>query len=110
MKQNNSLSLRRGAAFLAVVALSGCAALEESAPVVDSQMGLATRAIWAAQTINPQAGKNTDPVNGMEGVSAVNNIQATQQSFGGLGSSNSSGSSGTGGSSSGSGSSSGTPR
>ena len=87
MTQNNSFRLRLGAAFLVAVALSGCAGMEDSAPVVDGQLGRATRALWRAQTINPNASRNTDPVNGMDGVSAVGNIQGTQQTFIGLGNS-----------------------
>lgn len=101
MTLNKSLSLRRGAAVLAALALAGCAGMDESAPHLDSQMGGAARAIWAAQTLNPQASRNQAPVNGLDGVSAVNVIQSYQQGAGGQSGSYSSGSSsssGTGGS------------
>lgn len=108
MTPNNSLSLRNGALTLIAIALTGCAAMEESAPHLDGQMGQAARAIWAAQTLNPQAGRNADPVNGIDGVSAVTVIHSYQQSSSATGSGSSGASTSSG--SSGSNSSSGTSR
>jgi hypothetical protein len=44
-------------------------------------MGQAVRAAQATQTINPDASKNSDPVAGMDGVSARNAVATYQKSF-----------------------------
>jgi len=58
--------------------LSGCVS---SSPVVDSHFGEAVRAARAAQTLNPQASANRDPVKGLDGQAASSAMERYQESF-----------------------------
>lgn len=64
------------------VLLAACSALS---PVetreLDARFGDAVRQARAQQTLNPEAGRNTDPVSGIDGVAAQNTIDEYQKSF-----------------------------
>ncbi|MYM69267.1 hypothetical protein GTP45_20845 [Pseudoduganella sp. FT55W] len=47
--------------------ISACA---QTTPQWDARFGVDTRLVLAQQVINPAAGRNTDPVSGMDGRSA----------------------------------------
>ncbi len=70
------------AVSLAAVLLAGCAGLQ---PVetreYDARFGDAVRQARARQTLNPEAGRNTDPVSGIDGVAAQNTIEQYQKGF-----------------------------
>lgn len=70
------------AVFLAALVLAGCAGLP---PVetreLDARFGDAVRQARAQQTLNPQAGNNTDPVAGIDGVAAQNTIEQYHKGF-----------------------------
>lgn len=72
----------RREAVLAVLAamtlLAGCAS---TTPVADSRFGEAVRAARAAQTLNPQASANRDPVKGLDGQAASSAMERYQDSF-----------------------------
>ena len=68
---NHAIFPRRAAATLLALlaaALSGCAS---TSPQADRHFGGAVRAAIASQTLDPAAARNTSPVNGMDGTSAV---------------------------------------
>lgn len=77
---------RRSVASIAIVTagllLTACSALS---PVetreLDARFGDAVRQARAQQTLNPEAGRNTDPVSGIDGVAAQNTIDEYQKSF-----------------------------
>lgn len=74
-------SPRRGgmSAVLSLAALlTGCAA---STPVVDSHFGEAVRAARSAQTLNPQASANRNPVLGIDGQAGAAAIDRYHESF-----------------------------
>ena len=54
------------------IALAGCAS---STPVTDATFGDAVRAARVAQTLNPDASANRNPVTGIDGQSGVRAIQ-----------------------------------
>jgi hypothetical protein len=54
--------------YLLAVALSGCAI--QTTPQWDNHFGTDVRAALAQQTIHPHAGRNADPVAGMDGRAA----------------------------------------
>ena len=64
--------------FLAVGILSGCA---ETTPRYEAEFGNATRSTLNAQIINPDAGKNADPVTGLDGRAARDAVDNYQKSF-----------------------------
>lgn len=66
------------AAVSGLLALAGCAS---TTPVVDSQFGEAVRAARAAQTLNPQASANRDPVVGIDGRAGAMALERYQDSF-----------------------------
>ena len=70
-----------GVAVLAAFAalLGGCAI--PATPSYDSKFGEAVRQAQALQTLNPDAGKNTDPVTGIDGESGKAAIDRYQESF-----------------------------
>ena len=76
MKQ---LKLRILAAAAVTVLISGCAT--EPAPYVESQLGDAVRTARMQQTIDLDGSKNTNPVAGMDGVSAKTAVGRYQKSF-----------------------------
>jgi len=67
---------------LAVALLAGCAGLP---PVetreLDARFGDAVRQARAQQTLNPEASRSTDPVAGIDGVSAQHTIEQYQKGF-----------------------------
>ena len=67
------------AASAAVSTLAGCAAT--TTPNLDSRFGEAVIAARAQQTINPDAGRNPDPVNGIDGRAAREAIGRYHDSF-----------------------------
>ena len=70
-----------GVAVLAACAalLGGCAI--PATPSYDAKFGEAVRQAQALQTLNPDAGKNTDPVTGIDGQSGQAAVDRYQQSF-----------------------------
>lgn len=70
-----------GVAVLAtfVALLGGCAI--PATPSYDAKFGEAVRQAQALQTLNPDAGKNTDPVTGIDGESGKAAIDRYQESF-----------------------------
>lgn len=62
----------------AVSLLAGCAS---TTPVADSHFGEAVRAARAAQTLNPQASANRDPVKGIDGQAGAAAMERYQESF-----------------------------
>ena len=67
-----------GLATLAVL-LAGCAI--PATPSYDAKFGEAVRQAQALQTLNPEAGKNADPVTGIDGESGKAAIDKYQESF-----------------------------
>ena len=59
--------------------LGGCAT--SATPNYDAKFGEAVRQARALQTMNPEAGKSTDPVAGIDGESGKNAIDQYQESF-----------------------------
>lgn len=60
------------------VALAGCVA---PTPHYDQHFGEAVRAAVAQQTVNPDASRNTDPVQGLDGKAATQTINNYDKSF-----------------------------
>ena len=58
--------------------LTGCA---NTTPALDAKFGDAVRAAREAQTLNPAASANKDPVLGLDGKAAVNALERYQDSF-----------------------------
>jgi hypothetical protein len=67
------------AALAALSTLSGCAAT--ATPNVDAHFGEAVLAARALQTINPDAARNPDPVNGIDGRAARDAMGRYHDSF-----------------------------
>lgn len=61
-----------------LVAMSGCTSLT---PNLDAQFGQSVSLIKAQQTLNPAASRNTNPVNGLDGVAAKSGYDAYQKSY-----------------------------
>ncbi len=57
---------------------TGCV---QRTPYLDSQMGQSLSLIKAQQILNPEAGRNTDPVAGMDGKAAKSGYDLYQKSF-----------------------------
>ncbi|MDT3679999.1 MAG: hypothetical protein ROZ64_14315 [Burkholderiaceae bacterium] len=66
---------------LAAWALLGTACTTPATPNYDARFGEAVRQAKAMQTLNPEAGKNADPVTGIDGESGKNAIDRYQESF-----------------------------
>ncbi|MBI2307528.1 MAG: hypothetical protein HYU78_09505 [Rhodocyclales bacterium] len=68
-----------------LLALAGCSSgssnLLSRTPVLDSQFGQAVEMAKAQQTINKDAGKNPDPVNGLDGRAAREAVERYETSF-----------------------------
>ena len=58
--------------------LSGCTSVT---PNLDGQFGQSVSLIKAQQTLNPSASRNTNPVNGLDGVAAKSGYDAYQKSY-----------------------------
>lgn len=63
---------------LAAAGLAGCAS---PTPILDENFGNAVRTVRAMQTVNPDAGRNPDPVAGMDGTAANESIRRYHDSF-----------------------------
>lgn len=70
--------LKRSALLGGLCAAYGCVS---PSPVLDSRFGLAVNTAKAQQTINPEAGKNTDPVRGIDGRAAKDSMERYHDSF-----------------------------
>jgi len=66
---------------LAAWVLLGTACTTPATPSYDARFGEAVRQAKAMQTLNPEAGKNADPVTGIDGESGKNAIDRYQESF-----------------------------
>lgn len=66
------------ALLLGLIALGGCA---DNMPYYNSKFGEAQTAATAQQIINPDASKNQDPVNGLDGEAAASTIDRYHKSF-----------------------------
>jgi len=75
MKRTINLMALAGLAFL----LGACA--NPATPSYDAKFGESVRQAQALQTLNPEAGKNTDPVTGIDGESGKAAIDRYQESF-----------------------------
>ncbi len=68
-----------------LVSTAGCSSMPalfpSPTPVLDAAFGNAVRAALTAQTLDPQAGLNTDPIRDIDGESAKNAIDRYQNSF-----------------------------
>lgn len=73
----NTASIRMSA-LLAASVLAGCSS---TTPQLDAVFGQAVREARAAQTINPKASENTDPVLGIDGKAGAAAQQRYQESF-----------------------------
>lgn len=62
----------------ALLAMAGCTSLT---PNLDAQFGQSVSLIKAQQTLNPSASRNTNPVNGLDGVAAKSGYDAYQKSY-----------------------------
>jgi hypothetical protein len=61
-----------------ILGLTGCAS---PTPMLDETFGDTVRAARLAQTINPDAGRDTSPVVGLDGVAAQESIKRYEASF-----------------------------
>ena len=68
-----------GAVVLLTGMLAGCAI--PATPAYDAKFGESVRQARALHTLNPDAGKNTDPVTGIDGQSGKNAVDRYQESF-----------------------------
>lgn len=73
-------SISGAGALVVLVALLGACAIPAT-PSYDAKFGESVRQAQALQTLNPEAGKNTDPVTGIDGESGKAAIDRYQQSF-----------------------------
>lgn len=67
------------ATVAAAAQLAGCAS--STTPALDSRFGDAVRAARQAQTLNPTALADRNPVLGIDGKAAVNSLERYQDSF-----------------------------
>lgn len=67
--------------LLSAASASALAACTSTAPHLDWNFGYATTTLIQQQTLNPEAGKSTDPVQGLDGQAAVNVMGGYQRSF-----------------------------
>jgi hypothetical protein len=74
---NNTLNRIAIACAMALVT-AGCV---QRAPYLESQMGQSLSMLKAQQTVNPDAGSNTDPVAGIDARAAKSSHDRYQQSF-----------------------------
>ena len=61
-----------------LVAMTGCVS---PTPILDAEFGKSVSLIKAQQTLNPSASRNTNPVNGLDGVAAKSGYDAYQKSY-----------------------------
>jgi hypothetical protein len=68
--------------LLAAGALSACAGpVVDTTPQWDASFGVNTRIALAQQVIHPEAGRNRDPVSGMDGRAARSVYERYQKSY-----------------------------
>lgn len=77
MKQLKTLAVAL-AGGMAVAVLAGCAA---TTPQIDARQGTAARTMRVQQTLNPEASRNTDPVQGLDGKAAKGALDNYRDSF-----------------------------
>ena len=75
----NTTISRMGALAAFTVLLGGCSTA--ATPNYDARFGEAVRQATAMQTLNPEAGKNADPVLGIDGESGKAAVDRYQESF-----------------------------
>ncbi|MFW5330453.1 hypothetical protein [Hydrogenophaga sp. ZJX-1] len=73
-----TLSLRLAALLATTSLLTACAS---TTPQLDAVFGDAVREARTAQTLNPKASENTDPVLGIDGKAGASAQQRYQESF-----------------------------
>ncbi|MCB4364369.1 hypothetical protein KIH07_11530 [Hydrogenophaga taeniospiralis] len=73
-----TLSLRLASVLATASLLAACAS---TTPQLDAAFGDAVREARAAQTLNPKASENTDPVLGIDGKAGAAAQQRYQESF-----------------------------
>jgi len=78
MNTRRSLLGATASALAAVAALAGCVA---ATPRVDARHGAAVTALRAQQTLNPDAPRNMDPVQGLDGKAAKGALDNYRDSF-----------------------------
>ncbi len=74
----STFTTKLGAALAVSAALGGCA---QTSPRFESGFGHAVRAAVAAQTVNPEAVRNTDAVTGIDARAAVAAQQRYESSY-----------------------------
>ncbi|HEV2610998.1 MAG TPA: hypothetical protein VGU61_12085 [Noviherbaspirillum sp.] len=70
--------MEKQAFVLGLVLIAGCASVT---PHYDARFGDAVRQAKTNMTINPEAGKNPDPVAGMDGKAAADAVVLYQKTF-----------------------------
>lgn len=75
---STTLSLRLAALLATTSLLAACAS---TTPQLDAVFGDAVREARTAQTLNPKASENTDPVLGIDGKAGASAQQRYQESF-----------------------------
>ncbi|MBS1187242.1 MAG: pilus-associated lipoprotein [Burkholderiaceae bacterium] len=78
MDHSNSVALVKLAGICVLSLLTSCAS---STPDWDARFGDSVRTSAAQQVINPEASKNTNPVNGLDGQAAEHAMERYQKSF-----------------------------
>lgn len=78
---NSLFPSRFGGAMSALACAALLSACASTTPVLDANFGNAVRAARAAQTLNPNASANRDPVLGIDGQAAASAQDRYQESF-----------------------------
>lgn len=81
-----TMQMKSSLGVLAILlVLAGCSSgssnLHSRTPILDSQFGQAVEMAKAQQTINKDAGKNPDPVNGLDGRAAREAVERYETTF-----------------------------
>ena len=74
----NRNHFRDASALCVVLVITGCVS---TTPHLDSHFGEVVSLVKAQQTQYPDASRNTDPVNGMDGKAAISAYDNYQESF-----------------------------
>ena len=74
----NRTHFRGASALCVLLAVTGCVS---TTPHLDSHFGEVVNLVKMQQTIDPEASRNTDPVNGMDGKAAKSAYDNYQQSY-----------------------------
>jgi len=72
---------RKARTLLCLALMLGLAGCASPTPMFDETFGDAVRAARLAQTIHPDAGRNADPVAGLDGVAALESMKRYDDSF-----------------------------